>query len=119
MLASAKMGQSFWRLFGPPILIGMVLGGLHIGGAQAETPESKASTTPVYVISDNEGYGVVDCITKRNSPCGKAVADSWCEAHGHGPAKAFGPASDITASVGPATLRDASRPGAAIVTCQE
>jgi hypothetical protein len=68
------------------------------------------------VISDSEGYGVVECIT-QNRECGRIVADSWCEAHGHGMAKAFGRADDITASIGSSAPRPEQ--GAAIVACNE
>lgn len=113
MFSSSKLEHSVWRLVGPPLVAGLLLSAAYQSGAQAA-----AGPAPIYVISDHEGYGVVECLTKRRE-CGKIVADSWCEAHGHGPAKAFGPADDITASVGPASPQLINKPGAAIVTCEE
>jgi hypothetical protein len=48
--------------------------------------------------------------------CGKIVADSWCEAHGHGPAVGFGAADDVTGAISASST--ASR-AAAMVTCSE
>ena len=52
-----------------------------------------------YIVKADEGYGVNDCI-RGGDDCAKVVADAWCEAHGHGEAKAFGRARDnITGSI--------------------
>ena len=71
----------------------------------------------VFVISDSEGYGIMDCLTNGGS-CGRVVADAWCEAHGLGPARSFGSASDVTGAV-PASVSTGPKlaPGAAIVAC--
>jgi hypothetical protein len=70
-----------------------------------------------FVISDNEGYGIMDCLS-GNKSCGRIVADAWCEAHGLGAARAFGPASDIT-GVTQVASRAATQitPGSVVVSC--
>ena len=68
----------------------------------------------VFVISDTEGYGIMDCLTDGKS-CGRIVADAWCEAHGLGPANAYGRASDITAAT-PVSASTAATPVSASTT---
>ena len=81
----------------------------------------QASERNTFVISDSEGYGITECLTNGSS-CGRVVADAWCEAHGLGPALAFGPADDVTGSIAPkqAQAQVAAtqvKPGAVVVTC--
>ena len=60
---------------------------------------------------------IMDCLTDGKS-CGRVVADAWCEAHGHGPAKSFGRASDITGATPVSTGTPTQiRPDAAVVAC--
>lgn len=98
-----------------PLLGGLLLAAASQSGAHAAAGDASRG---VYVIADHEGYGVVECLTQKKD-CGKIVADSWCEAHGHGPALAFGRADDLTASIGPAASRSAADAGAAVVACGE
>lgn len=82
----------------PRILLPL-LGGLFVlaavqGAARAESSQPAGG----YIVSVADGYGVNDCI-RSGEDCAKIVADAWCGAHGHGDARAYGPASDITASV--------------------
>lgn len=92
-----------------PLGVGMIaLATLARGPAQAQ---SEART---FIIGAGEGYGIVDCFVDGVT-CGKTVANSWCEAHGHGPAIAFGRAADMTASIGQAAAR--IEKGAVIITC--
>jgi len=96
----------FAALFaGVPIVAGCA------GGATAETGPSAA-----YVIADQEGYGLLECLTQKDD-CGKIVADSWCAAHGHGAARAFGRADDVTASTDAKATGSSIEPGAAVVAC--
>lgn len=95
-----------------PLIGGLLLAAAYHSGAHA-TPEANG----VYIISDHDGYGVVECLTQKRS-CGKIVADSWCEAHGHGPALSFGRADDITGSIGPAR-REPISADVAIVACRD
>jgi len=68
-----------------------------------------------FIIAASEGYGVQDCLGGEGG-CGQVVADAWCEAHGEGPALAFGKTDDVTGAI-------ASRPaqnipaGAYFITC--
>jgi|GEM_PF-1162452 len=85
----------------PRILLPL-LGGLFAlaalqSAARAEpAPGGTAGTS--FVVSATDGYGVNECITSGDD-CAKIVADAWCEAHGLGGAKNFGPASDITGAI--------------------
>ncbi|WP_292533590.1 hypothetical protein [Methylocystis sp.] len=71
-----------------------------------------------YVISDQEGYGLLECLTGK-ADCGQIVADSWCAAHGHGAARAFGRADDVTASTDVKATGASIQPDAAIVACMD
>ena len=78
---------------------------------------SVARAAETFVIADSEGYGIMDCLTDGKS-CGRVVADAWCEAHGHGPARSFGRASDITGATSVSTGTPTQvRPDAAVVAC--
>jgi hypothetical protein len=81
--------------------------------ACAETAPSAA-----YVISDQEGYGLLECLTHKDD-CGKIVADSWCAAHGHGVARAFGRADDVTASTAARATSASVEPAAVVVACMD
>jgi hypothetical protein len=105
----------FEKILWPTIIAPLAAGLLATAVMQSK---ALAAPRPVYVISDREGYGVVECLT-QNHDCGKIVADSWCEAHGHGPAAAFGRADDITASITPVGGKQLQQSGAAIITCSE
>ena len=108
----SKYESSIWPRLVAPLLAGLLVSAAYHSSAQADT----AAAT--YVISDQDGYGVLDCLTKK-SDCGKIVADSWCESHGHGPSRAYGRAEDITASLDAKTPRQSLDPGAAVVACSE
>jgi hypothetical protein len=95
-----------------PLLAALMAAAAFQGRAEA------APAHQIYVISDTEGYGVVECLTQKRD-CGKIVADSWCEAHGHGAAVAFGRADDITASIPKAVVDSNQGSGAAIISCAE
>ena len=92
----------FERDFFPHILL-QLLGGLFVltaleTAARSEPNPASMSGANSFVVSSADGYGVNECI-KTGADCAKIVADAWCEAHGHGEAKAFGPASDATGSL--------------------
>jgi hypothetical protein len=101
------------RIF-PPLLAGLLIAAAYHSSSQAAPAPAPLRS---YIISDHDGYGVLECLTEKEE-CGKIVADSWCESHGHGPALAFGRAEDITGSTSVATPRR-SQPAAATVTCGE
>ena len=91
-----------------PILVGLALWAVRSdAGVTAETHS--------FIVSADEGYGIDDCLAQRNE-CGHAVADAWCEAHGHGGATSFGAAEDVTGSIRPAAP-PIDRPY--IVTCSD
>lgn len=83
----------------PRILIPL-LGGLFVICAlkSAARAEPAALGHNSYIVSSDDGYGVKDCI-RGGDDCAKIVADAWCEAHGHGAARAYGRADDVTASI--------------------
>lgn len=63
------------------------------------TPASLSSAAGEnYVIHDSQGYGIGECM-HAGSDCGRVMADSWCEAHGHAHALAYGTGEDVTGSV--------------------
>jgi hypothetical protein len=72
-------------------LLGLILSAGMLSGA-------RAGETHRLVIAANDGYGVEDCLAESGD-CGQVVADAWCEAHGHGAAVSYGPASRFTGLV--------------------
>ncbi|WP_298355821.1 hypothetical protein [Rhodoblastus sp.] len=103
----------FEHIYLPRILLPL-LGGLFVicalhNGARADTGVL-ALGADSYVVKADEGYGVNDCI-RGGDDCAKVVADAWCEAHGHGDAKAYGRAADnITASIVKSSAKSAAAP---------
>jgi len=84
-----------------PLLGGMfVLCAIHSGARAAPSSAPKS-----FIVSAADGYGVNECI-KTGDECAKIVADAWCEAHGHGAAKAFGRADDITGAIQKTAARE-------------
>jgi hypothetical protein len=110
-ILSSKYEKSFWPRLAAPFVAGLLVSAAYQANAQA-------APTPTYVIAEEDGYGVLECLIQK-SECGKTVADAWCESHGHGPANAFGRAEDITASTSADAPRQPANPGAAIVSCSE
>jgi len=97
--------------------LALLLAGALFGAAgYACDAQAEARAGAAYVISDQEGYGLTECLT-RKADCGKIVADSWCAAHGHGAARTFGRANDVSASVDVHAARASSEPDAAVVAC--
>jgi hypothetical protein len=96
-----------------PLLAGLLLAAAFHNSVQA-APAAPALRS--YVISIHDGYGVLECLT-QDRECGKIVADSWCEAHGHGRAVSFGRAEDITGAT--AVVARTPEPTAATITCGE
>ncbi len=77
---------------------------------------SQAQQSSTYVIPAG-GYGVDECLSTA-SECGLIVANAWCEAHGHGPARAFGAASDVTFSTSVIAAK-APEKGAIVIKCND
>ena len=63
-----------------------------------KTGPIEANEGHLFIIAAADGYGVEDCLAEGGE-CGRIVADAWCEAHGHGPALAFGVADDVTGAI--------------------
>ena len=78
-------------------------------------PASAASQN--FIIAASEGYGVQDCLGGEGG-CGQVVADAWCEAHGQGPALAFGKTDDVTGAIS-SPVSQKTPAGAYFVTCGE
>ena len=51
-----------------------------------------------YVVPATDGYGITDCM-HSGTACGRVIADSWCESHGHAHALAFGMVEDVTGAI--------------------
>ncbi len=70
----------------------------------------QAAEPLAFTIPAEDGYGIAECMQAGNA-CGQAMATSWCEAHGHAHAAAYGMADDVTGwieGVTPASARAAS-----------
>jgi len=113
LLQLTKFEQAPWIRLLAPLAAGAALAAASHGELRAAPSAPRA----VYVLSDSDGYGLADCIAQK-SECGKIVADSWCEAHGHGRALAFGGAEDVTGAIDVAAS-DRRNAGAAMVSCAE
>lgn len=72
------------------------LAGVSFGIARAAPVP--AAEPLAFAVPAEDGYGIDACMQGGNS-CGQAIANAFCEAHGHPKAVAFG-AADITASTG-------------------
>ena len=70
--------SGFWRAILPFSFV-VASGSFAIGHAQAADGQT-------FIIAAMDGYGVEDCLAD-GAECGHVVADAWCEAHGHGPAR--------------------------------
>jgi hypothetical protein len=81
------------------------------------TTSGHATEGHSFFIAASEGYGVQDCLGGEGG-CGQVVADAWCEAHGHGPALAFGRTDDVTGAIA-ASLTQKMPAGEYFVTCGE
>ena len=55
-----------------------------------------------YTISGNDGYGIADCM-KAGTECGRVIADSWCESHGHAHVISYGLGEDVTGTTSTST----------------
>lgn len=89
-----------------PVLAGLIL-------STAFAFPSRAAES--YTIPANDGYGIGECMQSGND-CGRVMADSWCEAHGHAHVLAYGTNEDVTGAIkasASATPADASAPGTA------
>src|SRR5271154_1962347 len=76
---------------------------------------ARGGATHALVIAANDGYGVQDCLAEAGE-CGQVVADAWCEAHGHGAAVSFGPASEFAGAI---AAKIAAAPEAYVVNCAD
>ena len=89
-------------------LLGIIVSAGALSGA-------RAGETHALVIAANDGYGVQDCLAEAGE-CGQVVADAWCEAHGHGAAVSFGPASRFTTVV---ATKIALMPETYVINCRD
>lgn len=109
-ILSSKTEIALLTRLAAPLVGGALLTLALHHGAQA--------ATETFVIADQDGYGLTECLKDR-ADCGRIVADAWCESHGHGPARAFGRAGDVTAAIPAASSRPAAEADATIVACSE
>jgi hypothetical protein len=82
-------------------------------------PEGPHPTPPAmatFHVPANDGYGVGECLSS-GSPCGRVIADAWCEAQGYVRATEFGTAAadEVTGSVVLVSTGASERPVA--ITC--
>lgn len=73
-----------------------------------------------FIMPEEEGYGLADCLTGGVASCGKVVADAWCEAHGYASAMTFGRVENAEVTGTTASVRRRAAAKAPIViTCQD
>lgn len=77
-----------------PTLAGLILAGAFV------LPSRAAES---YVIPSSDGYGISDCM-HAGTDCGRVIADSWCESHGHAHVLAFGTVEDVTGAIRASTV---------------
>jgi hypothetical protein len=89
----------------------LALGLLLAAAAPARAAEN-------YVIPSSEGYGIGECM-HGGSACGRVIADSWCESHGHAHVLAFGTVEDVTGTVQASAKPEALKgdPGDIVIRC--
>ncbi|MBF9232129.1 hypothetical protein [Microvirga alba] len=75
---------------------------LAAAGSLTLMPRSSeaSATEATFLVPAADGYGVAECLVSGHT-CGKAVADTWCEAQGYVRAVSFRQADpeDVTGSV--------------------
>lgn len=71
-----------------------------------------------YVIPSSDGYGIGDCM-HAGMDCGRVIADSWCESHGHAHVLAFGTLEDVTGAIQASTKPDVPKgdPSDIVIRC--
>ena len=71
-----------------------------------------------YTIPSSDGYGIVDCM-HAGVDCGRVIADSWCESHGHAHVLAYGTVEDVTGSIQASTKPEPVKagPGDIVIRC--
>jgi hypothetical protein len=94
---------------------GMAVAGITI--LALPTTSVRAAEPLAFTIPAEDGYGIAECM-QAGSECGRSMAASWCEAHGHAHVAAYGMADDITGSTVPATPV-AVQPGAVVIRCND
>ena len=79
-------------------IVSKVLSFALLAALEASSSEgAQAQGAYLYAIAANDGYGLQECLA-GGEECGQVVADAWCEAHGHGKAISFGPASSLSST---------------------
>jgi len=111
MHVSPRARRGWLRILAP------ILAGLVLASAVQQSSRAAPADENVYTIAD-DGYGLGDCVAQRKE-CGKAVADAWCESHGHGAALAYGSASEVTGAIKTAAKRPVAKDSDAMVRCSE
>jgi hypothetical protein len=107
-IQSSRQERSLWPRIAAPLIAGILFSLVNRSPAQ--------SAPAVYVVADQDGYGVMECLTQK-STCSKIVADAWCVAHGHATAHAFGRAEDVTAAIAAVNAPAPLDPNAAVISC--
>jgi hypothetical protein len=112
MLHPSQTTRVDWLRILAPLLAGLVLASVALQSSRAAPADDT-----VYTIAD-DGYGLGECVAQRKE-CGKAVADAWCESHGHGEAIAYGSASEVTGAIHANARGRVAKDSDAMVRCSE
>ncbi len=109
-ILSSKIESSLLSRIAAPLVAGALL---------SLALDARAKASPETFIVADDGYGVMECLENKTD-CGRIVADSWCESHGHGPAQAYGRADDMTAAIPAAESRRPKRAtDAMVISCAD
>ena len=98
-------------------ILASLLSGLVLASVALQSSRAAPTDDNVFTIAD-DGYGLGDCVAQRKE-CGKAVADAWCESHGHGMAVAYGSAVEVTASIQARAKGRVAKDSDAMVRCSD
>jgi hypothetical protein len=100
-------------------VVALAAAGLSLTSLATTSGPALAEGGHSVVIPANDGYGLAECLAD-GAPCGRIVADAWCEAQGYGKADTFGPAdpAEVTSSIAVKTPPQTA-PKAYTVTCRD
>ena len=98
-------------------ILASLLSGLVLASVALQSSRAAPADDNVFTIAD-DGYGLGDCVAQRKE-CGKAVADAWCESHGHGMAVAYGSASEVTGAIQAKAKARIPKDSDAMVRCSD
>ena len=100
-------------------MVGMMTVSSIVVASEEKTGPRSGNRQSLFVITDQEGYGTGDCLSKTGG-CGKIIADSFCESQGFKAAEYYRLADpdDITGSIASERKPTARQPQAFVISCK-